>query len=137
MIGPLAVQAGLTFVLLVLLGQARVAAVRKGEVRIRDIAMGQSTWPETPALRARAYQNQFEIPILFFASGVALMALDRVGWVALGLACAFALSRLIHAWVHLSNTNIMARFRLFFVGFALVVALWGVLLLEALGVAVP
>ena len=43
---PLFVQVALTFVLLGLTGYSRVASVRRGETKIRDIALGQPNWPE-------------------------------------------------------------------------------------------
>ena len=63
---PVFVQVGLTFILLLLMGRARFTALRAREVKLGDIALGQNAWPDRPAQFARSYQNQFELPILFY-----------------------------------------------------------------------
>jgi hypothetical protein len=44
-----------------------VAAVKAGEVRLKDIALDSSRWPERLRKLANNYQNQFELPVLFYA----------------------------------------------------------------------
>ena len=65
-LAPLFVMVALTFVLLVWMGAVRVAAVRRGEVRVRDIALGQSNWPPRVQQISNCYHNQFQLPVLYY-----------------------------------------------------------------------
>jgi hypothetical protein len=46
MLGPVFVQVLMVLVVLVLTGRGRVSAVTAGEVRLKDIALDSSKWPE-------------------------------------------------------------------------------------------
>jgi hypothetical protein len=47
----------------------RFAAVRAGEVQIGNIALGQRAWPTRVQQVSNAFQNQFELPVLFYVLG--------------------------------------------------------------------
>jgi hypothetical protein len=51
LLGPVFIQVALTFGLLYWLGPARVGAVKRGEVKVRDIALGQKVWPDRQLLQ--------------------------------------------------------------------------------------
>jgi hypothetical protein len=63
---PLLAQVVLTFALLGLTGRSRVASVRRGETKVRDIALGQLNWPEHITKIGNSYNNQFQLPVLFY-----------------------------------------------------------------------
>lgn len=65
-LAPVFAQVALTFFLLVWTGRARFAAIRASEVRVGDIALGQRNWPARVQQVANTYQNQFELPVLFY-----------------------------------------------------------------------
>ena len=67
-LAPVFVQVALTFLLLLWSGTLRVRAVRSGVVRGRDIALRQANWPAGIAQINNAYQNQLELPILFYVA---------------------------------------------------------------------
>ncbi len=95
---PVFVQVALTFVLLYWQGYVRVGHTRRGEVKIRDIALRQANWPEQATKLGNAFQNQFEIPVLFYAL-VAFALLTRKADLAfVVLSWIFVLSRLVHAY---------------------------------------
>ena len=56
-LAPLFVQVALTLALLLWTGRVRVAAVRRGEVHVRDIALRQPAWPERVTQIANAYRR--------------------------------------------------------------------------------
>ena len=66
-LAPVFVQVALTFALLFWMGRARFAALRPGEVQLKDIALGERAWPARSRRSANAYHNQFETPVLFYA----------------------------------------------------------------------
>ena len=63
---PVFVQVALTFALLFWMASARTGSVRRGETKIRDIALGQPAWPEHPTQIGNCYHSQFQIPLLFY-----------------------------------------------------------------------
>src|SRR5436853_636480 len=56
---PLFVQVALTFVLMFWMGGVRTAAVRRGDVKMRDIALGQPGWPAADALKDWGLAHRF------------------------------------------------------------------------------
>lgn len=129
---PVFVQVGLTFFLLFRMGATRLATLKRGEVRIGDIALGQSAWPEGATKAANAYHNQFQIPFLFYGL-VALALLTRqadllfviLSWVFVGL-------RLAHAAVHVTSNHVPTRFRLFVAGVFTLMIMWLIFALRVL-----
>lgn len=73
---PVFVQVALIFVLVIWTGAAQVRAIRKGETRMKDVALGQHGWPERVTKIGNAYENQLQIPMLFLAL-VALALITR------------------------------------------------------------
>ena len=64
---PVFVQVALTFALLFWMAQCAHASVRRGETKIRDIALGQPAWPDAARRRsATATHSQFQLPLLFY-----------------------------------------------------------------------
>jgi len=121
---PLFIQAGLTFVLLFWLGPVRFEAVRRGEVKISDIALGQRVWPDRVTQISNAYANQFELPVLFYALALLAIVLRKVDLVLIAGAWIFALSRCVHAYVYTTSNHIPSRFRAFVVGAFVLAAMW-------------
>ena len=65
-LGPVFVQVALTFALLIWSGTLRIRAVRTGVVHSRDIALRQPNWPPRATQISNAFQNQLELPVLFY-----------------------------------------------------------------------
>lgn len=121
---PVFIQVALTFALLFWLGPARVGALRRGEVKLKDIALGQSAWPQPITQISRSYQNQFELPVLFYVLVlIALVTRKADIWLATG-AWLFVISRLVHAFIHVTSNVVQARFQAYVVGAFTLVAMW-------------
>lgn len=129
---PVLVQAFLTFVIYGLVSKRRVAAVRSGEAKPSDYRV-PNIEPEPSATAARSLINQFELPVLFFAACIILFVLGATNMVAVTLAWAFALSRIAHAFVHVTSNRLRYRRPLFLAGFLSVLALWLVIALRLAG----
>lgn len=106
------------------LGLARVAAVRSGEVRIKDIALDDSAWPERLRKRGNNYRNQFELPVLFYALVAFLLSTGLADAAAVILAWIFVLSRLVHSYIHTSSNYVRYRFYAFASSAAVLVLMW-------------
>ena len=121
---PVFIQVALTFTLLFRLGPARVAAVQRGDVKLKDIALGQNAWPAPITQISRSYQNQFELPVLFYLLVVLVLVTRKVDlWLVAG-AWLFAVSRLLHALIHVTSNNVRNRFYAYLIGTFTLLAMW-------------
>jgi hypothetical protein len=129
---PVFVQVALTFALLYWQGYVRVGHTRRGEVKLRDIALRQANWPEQATKLGNAFLNQLEIPILFYAL-VAFALLTRKADLAfVVLSWVFVLSRLVHAYIHVTSNRVSRRFFAYTVGTATLLVMWIIFALRVL-----
>ncbi len=120
---PVIVQAMLTFGVYILMAKRRFGAVRAGTAKAHDYKI-PTIEPAPSATVARNLINQFELPVIFYVVCVALHVTGGVGMAALVLAWIFAVSRLLHAYVHVTSNRLMLRQRLFSVGVIATFGLW-------------
>jgi len=121
---PVFVQVALTFALMFWMGSVRVAAVSRGQVKIRDIALGQSAWPERPTQIANCYHNQLQLPVLFYVLVVLALITRKADLVFVVLSWAFVLLRLAHAYIHVTSNHVPTRFRWYLAGAAVLLVMW-------------
>jgi hypothetical protein len=121
---PVFLQVLLTFAILFRLGPMRVAALRRGDVKLKDVALGQDAWPEDVRQLGRNFQNQFELPVLFYAAVAFALALKLVDPTLVWLAWGFVIARLAHAFIHTSSNQIRLRFNAYLVGVVMLGAMW-------------
>src|ERR1700751_1121255 len=95
-LAPLFVQVALTFVLMFWMGGLRTAAIRRGEVKIRDIALGHPGWPEAETQVGNAYRNQFELPVLFYVLVVLAIIARKADFLFVIMAWIFVVLRIVH-----------------------------------------
>ena len=106
------------------MGQARVRAAQSGQVRMRDVALDGSKWPDGVRKFANNYQNQFEVPVLYYALLGLLLATGLGDGVAVALSWGFAASRIVHSVIHTGTNVVLWRFRAFLVGFVFLMLMW-------------
>lgn len=124
LIVPVFIQAALTFVLLFWMGASRAACVRRGEASFEDVALANDVYDAKTRAIGNAFQNQFELPVLFYAVVALSLATGAATHALAGLAWVFVLMRIAHAYIHVT-TNFVPRRFMFFVGSALaLIAMW-------------
>ena len=121
--GPVLVQVLLTLATYVLLIKAKIRAMKAGEVDMARRALFDDAWPESVIKINNNIKNQFEVPVLFYVLAFALWALHAVHWAALAAAWLFAISRVVHAWVHVGSNYVPNRRRAFTAGWWIVAAM--------------
>jgi hypothetical protein len=121
---PVLVQVGLSLVLLFWMGRTRVGHLRKGEVKIRDIALGERNWPNRVTQIQNAYQNQFELPVLFYALVALALITRKADMLFVVMSWMFVVSRLVHAAIHTTSNKLSLRFMAFLVGVLILAAMW-------------
>jgi hypothetical protein len=108
----------------------KIRELKAGNVDMARRGLHENAWPESVLQINNSIRNQFELPVLFYVVCFALWAMEAVGIVALVAAWLFVLSRIVHAWIHLTSNYIPNRRRTFTVGwwillFMVLLALWG------------
>jgi hypothetical protein len=129
---PMLAQIGWTFLLYVWLTIARTRAVKDGKVEYACFVLGRDE-PLEVARITRNLANQFELPVIFYAVVIVLVALGRVTTLDVIAAWAFVAGRVAHTLVQTLTDNVVLRGRVFVINFAAVVVLAGHVALIALG----
>jgi hypothetical protein len=121
---PVFLQVLLTFVLLFWMGGVRLRALRRREVRVGDVALGQPAWP-APALQVgNAFRNQFELPLLFYVAVIVSLFTRKADTLFVVLEWLFVLARLAHAAIHTTGNDLRRRFLAFLAGALILVVMW-------------
>jgi len=120
---PVLIQLTLTIVLYFLLARRKRKAAEAGEVNEARRGIYDDAWPESVILVNNCIRNQFELPVLFYVVILSLWSLNAINWLVLALAGLFALSRLVHAYIHTGSNIVPVRRRIFIFGVLLVAAL--------------
>lgn len=123
-LAPAFVQVALTFVLMLWMGRARFAAVRAGQVKVEDIALGQRAWPDRVMQIVNAFHNQFETPVLFYALVAFALLTRQADLIFVIMSWLYVLSRLAHAAIYTTSNVVMLRFQAFLAGTLVLVAMW-------------
>jgi hypothetical protein len=128
---PMLAQIGWTFMLYAWLTVVRVGAVKRGEVEHSSYVLSREE-PREVARVSRNLSNQFELPVIFYAVVVLLIALGRVGTVDVTAAWVFVAGRVIHTLVQTLTDNVPLRGGVFLINFLAVVVLVGHVMLLAI-----
>jgi len=110
--------------LMPLFGWSRVSALQSGAVRARDIVLGQQAWPPRATLLGRAFQNQLELPLVFYILVALVLATKSATPTFVGLEWTFVALRWLHAGIHVTTNHLLARFLAFLAGALVLMAMW-------------
>ena len=134
---PLLAQILWTFMLYAWLTWARSRAVRRGEVDYSCFELGREE-PRAIARITRNLANQFELPVIFYAVVILLVAIEEEELIDVVAAWVFVAGRIIHTMVQTLTDNVKLRGRVFMINFLAVAVLVGHVILLALdGVGEP
>ena len=131
MIYPMFAMFVLTCLIGLLAVAVRINSVRNGSVRPRfyQLMQGQDV-PDMVTRSTRCFNNQFEVPILFYIVSTLHVTMDTASILAITLAWCFVLMRILQTVIHLTYNNIIHRMLCFWAGFLVVLAMWVLLLVE-------
>lgn len=129
---PLFVQIALTFGLFCWMAYHRTTLIRSRAVHPRDIALRQPNWPPHVLQVANAAHNQLELPMLFYVLTILAIITRKADMLFLVLAWIFVISRLAHAYVHVTSNRISIRGPVFGIGLLVLIIMWIVFMIEIL-----
>jgi hypothetical protein len=121
---PLFVEVVLTFCLLFWLAAMRVSALRRGVVRGSDVALREPNWPRRHLQVQYAFQNQIELPVLFYVLTILVLFTRSADVVFVALSWVFVLARLAHAYIHVTDNDVGRRGPVFAVGALALFLMW-------------
>jgi hypothetical protein len=121
---PVFVQVALTFVLLFWMGRSRLARIKSGDVKVRDIALGERNWPAQTQQIANTYHNQFELPVLFYALVALALITRKADLVFVVMSWLYVTTRLVHAFIYTTSNRVAWRFQLFLIGALILMLMW-------------
>ena len=120
----IAAQVLLTLGILVWMGFERVPRVARGEIAVKDIAVERQGYPLRARLLSNNFDNQFQLPVLFYVAALLLLWSGGAGCVELVLAWLFVALRYGHAAVHVTTNRVYRRFFTYTAGLVVLAVLW-------------
>jgi hypothetical protein len=129
---PLFVQVGLTFALMFWMGTARVRSVRRGETKVRDIALGQPNWPAPVQQITNCYHNQYQLPVLFYVLAILAIPAHKADLLFVAMSWVFVASRIVHAAIHTTSNDVGHRFSAFAIGAFVLLVMWIIFMVRIL-----
>ena len=117
-------QVLLTAAILVWMGAERVPRVMRGEIKLDDIAVDRDAYPLRARLLSNNFDNQFQLPVLFYVAALLSLWGNGTGWLEAALAWLFVALRYGHAFVHVTSNNVYRRFVLYCAGLVVLGLLW-------------
>lgn len=129
LIAALLAQGAIALVLLWVLGAIRIPLVLQKRVRVRDVALSREPWPEHEKRVSNAFDNQFQLPVLFYVAGGVSLAFGPIGFEA-AVAWLFVATRVVHALVFATTNNVNRRFFAYTAGYVVLSVFWLELILR-------
>lgn len=121
---PLFVEVVLTFGLLFWLAPLRRGGFKSGVVRESEIALGQKAWPQRTQQIANSFDNQFQLPILFYVLTILAIITRHADLLFVVMAWIFVLLRLAHAFVHTTSNRVLVRGGIYGAGAFTLAIMW-------------
>lgn len=121
---PVLAHIAWVFLLYAWLTYARGLAVKRGEVEYSSFEFNREEPPAVARIRLNL-ANQFELPVIFYALVILLIALGQVTLFDVIAAWVFIAGRVIHTLVQTLTDDVPLRGQVFVINFLAVVALAG------------
>jgi hypothetical protein len=119
-----AAQVLLTFIILLLMGRERVPRVMSGEIAMADVAVERTAYPLRARLLSNNFDNQFQLPVLFYVAALIALWSASTGWVEVILAWLFVALRYVHAAIHTTSNSLLPRFSAYTAGMVVLMVFW-------------
>ena len=121
---PVFALVALLFFLTARMAMTRVAAIKSGEVKMKDIALGQATWPARIQQSSNAYANNLQLPLLFYVLVALAMMTKKADLLFVVMSWLYVATRYAHAFVHVTTNRVTLRFQCFAAGVAVLAIMW-------------
>jgi hypothetical protein len=121
----------LTFIVACIAVKARFASLKNKTVRVKFYSLmnGQEV-PDIITKTTRNFNNQFEVPVLFYVVCSLYIFWGVNSYFALIIAWLFVALRIVHSCIHLTYNHVLHRMLTFWFSLLCVMGLWVNLLLQ-------
>jgi hypothetical protein len=130
---PLFVQIGLIFFLVIWMARERMGLIKRREVKWQEFALRQTPWPGRAQQIAHCFENQFEVPILFYVLAVLVIITKKADLLFVIMEWLFVATRIAHAYVFTTSNYVPLRGQFFIAGTMILILMWGIFALRILG----
>jgi hypothetical protein len=110
----------------------RTRAIRIGEIKAQNIALREPNWPPGITQVGNAYHNQLELPVLFYVLTILSLVTRHADLLFVVLAWIFVASRIVHAYIHVTDNNVNRRGPIFGLGALVLTIMWLVFMVRIL-----
>jgi hypothetical protein len=107
-----------------MMGRERVPRIMSGEIKAADIAIERSAYPLRARLLSNNFDNQFQLPVLFYVATLITLFATATSWVDVLLAWVFVGTRYVHAAIHVTTNRLYQRFAAYCAGLAVLAVFW-------------
>ena len=97
-----------------------------------EIGLRELNWPKQTAQVSNAYDNQMELPTLFYILTVLAYFTHHAGILFVVLAWVFVVFRVLHAGVHVTSNAPNLRGALFGLGSVVLAVMWVIFMIQVL-----
>ena len=106
------------------MARSRIGALKSGQVKMADVALGQFNWPTKTQQISNNFNSQFQLPVLFYVLTLLEIVLHQADFLFVVLAWLFVLSRVVHTYIHTGTNYVRHRFNAFAAGVFILMAMW-------------
>jgi hypothetical protein len=131
-LAPVFAMVAITFVLLFRTAFARRSDLASGKVQARDIALGEIAWTPQTQQYGNSFNNQFQLPVLFYVAMVVALVTKQADILFVVLAWLFVILRVVHAAIHITHNRVMRRGLTFGIGALVLIVMWIILAIRIL-----
>jgi hypothetical protein len=130
---PVFLHVLLTLALGVILGLVRRNALKDGKARVREVVLDRHQWPDHVRKLANNFDNQFQLPMLWYLGVAFTLILGLADIVAVVLSWAFLVARIAHSYVHIGRNILVQRFFVYAASATILSLYWLWLALQVFG----
>jgi hypothetical protein len=128
-LAPVFVQVLLTLMVLFTLAGRRLAAFKRKELT-GSVSLREANWPDYARQAEYNYQNQFELPVLFYVLAILSIITRHADVFFVLMAWLFVTLRVLHALVHVTINDLRARAGLFVASAIVLTIMWVVFIVR-------
>lgn len=104
--------------------KVRYQAIMTGKVSPKYFQNYKGDIPDEVKVVGDHFNNQFQVPVLFMVTCLAVVVLRAVDVYTVVLGYSFFATRIAHTIVHFGSNNLRIRPPIYFLGFLLLIGMW-------------
>jgi hypothetical protein len=129
---PMLAQIILTLMMFILLAVRKASALKTENIDRPKTALDNSAWNKEVVQVSNNIANQFQAPVLFYVLVLFFFVTASVSSTVFVLSWVFVVTRIFHAFIHVSSNRISLRLTSFLIGVVCLMLLTGIAIFNQL-----